>query len=133
MAVRHARWLALVAIPAVVGASGASPAANAAPAGAVLTIDAALTNEYGFNDSVVVSATVKADSLIDGEITATADLSSTTVVTPLQVAGGAEARVFMVVPMPGFNNGNTSVTVVLRDGNDIVSEEKVTFAASIPA
>ena len=125
---RQVRWQVLIAIPVIVGTSGSSPSASAAPAGAVLEIEAALTTEYGFNDSVVVSATVKADSLIDGEITATADLSSTTVVTPLQVAGGAEAKVFMVVPMPGFNNGNTSVTVVLRDGKEIVSEEKITFS-----
>ncbi len=122
------RGLALIAIPVIAGASSASPSANAAQAGAVLEIDAPLTTEYGFNDSVVVSATIKADGLIDGEVTATADLSSTTVVTPVQIAGGAEAKVFMVVPMPGFNNGNTSVTVVLRDGNEVVSEEKVTFS-----
>ncbi len=99
---------------------------GAAPA-PVLEVEPVLTTEYGFNDSVVVAVTITADGLIDGEVTATAELSSTTVVAPVQVAGGARARVLLVIPMPGFNNGNGTVDVVLRDGTAIVGEDKVVF------
>jgi hypothetical protein len=126
---RLVRWSASFAalVTVALGLPATALAQGQTQAQAVLKVDAVLTTEYGFNDSVVVAATVTADGLIDGEVTATTEFSSTAVVVPVQVAGGAEARVLLVIPMPGFNNGNGTVNVVLTDGNDVVGQEKVVF------
>ncbi len=125
------RHLGLAALTVVLSATAFGPAiAPAARQSAnALRVEAPLTSEFGFGDSVVIDAVIEADSLIDGSVTASAEASTTTVVRELQVAGGAVARVLLVVPVPSFNGGGpTNVDVELLDGDEVIARARLSFS-----